>query len=522
MSSRGDKRAPAGAARAGAKPRAGSSGHARGSGGGKKDPNNVCAAPDRGPTGKAAAALAGRAVLRRFEAGLFRGTVLAARRTRKWGTLWAIRYSDGDAEEMDWSELREVLQPAWPPVPAPAAAAQQQQQEERQEHQRLQRKRASGKQKRARGAAGAPRHAPAGAAAAAAAGGALPAAPPAPRFKGVSAMGKHVFRARIYSPHDARAGSDGKVHLGHFDSEAAAARAHDAAARALGLLQVNFPRPGSAEVQAALRPRTSSKALRSTAAVTPKKKQPRPRPRGKPTQAQAQAQAPRRFKGVYASRGRWVAHATVPGLGTQRLGTFGSAEEAARAYDDSARARGKLEVNFPRPRSREVRAAPGAPLRAAAAPPPPARRKRPRQHAGAPAAKKPRVAAPLAAAAAAHAAAGAAAHAPSAQQQQQQQQHGSDGHHGHNAVLLPPQELADVVTFLRAISPPLSCLDGALAALPRSRVSMPRLAALAAARVPAEERAEAVRAAAAELDVTRPGDLLSFMLALPTLARGGS
>jgi hypothetical protein len=57
------------------------------------------------------AALIGRCALRQFESGTFVGVILSTRFTQAHGQLWLVRYADGDREELSREELQRALQP---------------------------------------------------------------------------------------------------------------------------------------------------------------------------------------------------------------------------------------------------------------------------------------------------------------------------------------------------------------------------------------------------------------------------
>lgn len=200
------------------------------------------AAPPMPPTW-----LIGVHVLREFTTGLFGGVVVSTRVTRDYGRLWHVRYEDGDEEDLNWEELR----------PAIAGAE-------------------------ASGDAGAGAGAGAGTAAPAAglgtslgsdqqqgsekAEGAEPSSWEEHNFMGVWRASSRPhglgFRAGIF---DGVAGGSGLRNLGSYARAEDAARSYDDAARALGRLEVNFPRPGSDEVQAG---RGGTKRTRESASPT--------------------------------------------------------------------------------------------------------------------------------------------------------------------------------------------------------------------------------------------------------------
>jgi hypothetical protein len=88
------------------------------------------------PTSATPAALVGRRVVREFSGVDYGGIVASTRNTAAFGRLWRVRYDDGDSEDLEWRELRGLLQPeaagvgaqasapARPQRPSSAAAAQ--------------------------------------------------------------------------------------------------------------------------------------------------------------------------------------------------------------------------------------------------------------------------------------------------------------------------------------------------------------------------------------------------------------
>ena len=169
--------------------------------------------------------------------------------------------------------------------------------------------------------------------------------PPAPDYKGVrvdsSARTNAVFRANFK-----RGAGHGEIMLGSFCTAEEAARAHDDASRQAGRRVVNFPRPGTDEVQAVKGEKEAETLLRAAGERVPLRSGPPP-------------PAPD-YKGVVvaaSARTTAVFQATVKVGGVRNfLGSFCTAEEAARAYDDAARKAGRRVVNFPRPGTDEVQA----------------------------------------------------------------------------------------------------------------------------------------------------------------------
>jgi hypothetical protein len=241
-------------------------------------------------------------------------------------------------------------------------------------------------------------------------------ATPVQRFRGVfrAPFGRPSWRVQI--------SVSGKVcHVGTFADRVAAAHAYDAAARARGILTVNFPKPGTAELQAvagigrafipAVPPpaapggaharsqqrverstRTADGSTRRSSQLDPPPApatgahRPAPASRNKRTRSRDEdaaelpsvepeppAKVPhivqhlhgatnatgQRFKGVQMDGlGRWQARVWRAGK-HHRLGTFASAVEAAHVYDQAMRASGVLVVNFPREGTAELQAVAG-------------------------------------------------------------------------------------------------------------------------------------------------------------------
>ena len=368
-----------------------------------------------------------------------------------------------------------------------------------------------------------------------------------------------------------------QIYVGTYGSASSAAAAYDDALRRAGGKAVNTPRypgetravPGkrrgaaSAPVLVRLtqddkpsnvkRGRSPSEggaaaspaaATDAAAAVTP---------------AELAAAAAAQFRGVTAVPGgsgffAWLSYCnTDGGMMRRMLGAFGTAEEAARAVDAAARRHSQLEqLNFPTAEEcarmgRQPRSAPhqqagrqaerklpesdedeeedddddwlprGTPRRRVESPVPTRRDTRRDANAVAPAASLPMkvpqahtpVPSPVTPAPVAlvarkapeAAALPAPAPSPSPLQLQIQQL---------------PQPNDDVIAFLRSISPPLRCLDAAVAAVPSSGVSMHRLRQLSR-MLHSTMVAACVDRVAAALCIDDPGDKLDLMLALDRL-----
>lgn len=169
---------------------------------------------------------------------------------------------------------------------------------------------------------------------------------PAPKYKGVYGIWKSLTgasRAEIYL-------TGGKREmLGTFASALDAAIAFDAAARRHGRRCVNFPRPGTDEVQA---------VAREHEGVTLMRAQRDPGTNAHNAAAGRGQQPAAKFKGVcYHRESKRKFHASLEFSGTKLyLGCFSSALDAAKAYDISARQHGRCAVNFPRPGTDELQA----------------------------------------------------------------------------------------------------------------------------------------------------------------------
>jgi hypothetical protein len=275
------------------------------------------------------------------------------------------------------------------------------------------------------------------------------------------------------------------------------------------------------------------------------------------------------FKGVAAAKGTGLFRMDFSNLGggdRVTIVTFPSAEAAARAYDDIARERGLKVVNFPRPGAGEVRAVPGesyavtleragvapadvqvhagvrTPVRrgggelahlrtesAAAVAPQEGpvlsmhERVKLMHRAGGGAAATPSASTPRTNAAARPAPKqplkrleGAAA---GAARKHAGQKRACDANANVSGARRPKLAVAradaDVQSFLRAISPPLSQLHAVLAALPASGITMAHLRNAGA--ISAGLRQLYVNTATAALRIASPADRLSFVLALDKL-----
>lgn len=274
-------------------------------------------------------ALLGRRVRRTFAAGVFEGVVRGTRmlppdsperRAPGWASppeagaaepqrIWLVCYPDGDKEELYWSELLPALKEAekrlraLPAPPAGQAAIVKQEGE-------------------AQG----------------------------PKYKGVSyeaTSGKYRVALTIAGCHRVR---------GAADTALEAARKYDDAVRAAGHVVVNFPRlPGEIQAVAGELEETTLRRAgrldeaRGGGGSAPPADTEAAETVVKPQPAVSVQRLKPLFKGVSynASTGMYSTHAWHDG----RLCSLGNAETAAaaaRKYDDSVRARGRVVVNFPR------------------------------------------------------------------------------------------------------------------------------------------------------------------------------
>jgi hypothetical protein len=520
--------------------------------------------------------LIGRRVQRLFGEHLYGGIVTDTRATRMYGQLWRVRYDDdGDEEDLSYGELRGALLPAAAGVAHGATMTP---------HGTVV------KEKEAERVAGAslqptPVLSPDGSDGGAAAGAALQsdAVAAQPRYKGVRYRGDNADRRRCY---DAMINARGRTQqLGCFATAVEAARAFDKAARKLGHLELNFPRPGTAEVQAvwqlsSLRGGSRGFWAHSFLSHMPSSGAPTLGPSSTP-----------RFKGVTHMIDRcppWRAQLSGAGV-TKVIGAFDDPVQAARAYDDAVRQRGGLSVNFPRPGTAEMQAlprcgpkqmvttpptgmaahSPGTPHAAAADAARVAeggaaaqQQREPANEEDAAARnraaryKRARTTAAEAAAAAAepeehhaaqqdehlwslpllplpHEAADASpvvsdedVPPPAAGDTPAEQHAGGDGDSQlDDAAYGSPDAVAAMTAFLRGMAPPLSpaALTAALAALPGSGISVAHLAGVAThasnAAAPSALLTMLVDNAVAALHISAPGDRMAFMTALMQLAQ---
>ncbi len=478
--------------------------------------------PEAAPT--APEALVGRRVLRVLEEGRFEGTITSARAGLGYGMLWRVTYDDGDDEDLVWHELRTLLLPdtraaaGGDAATAHAASA------------------CASRQLRSTTTAVAAH-----------------AAPAARQYKGVypAQYTTDRWQCALYVPskRDAAKGKRGLVHLGRFDDVLEAARAYDDAARRHGILAVNFPRPGTREVQAVAGRRMPARLFEQ-------------RPKLAAPQRTAQ-----QYLGVAVRSSRFEAR-----LREFHGGMHDTAEAAARTVDEELRRRNQLhKLNFPATAAERAAKARGQPAAPQAAPAPRQRKRTLEpESAAAPtrAAKTPR-AQPAMAGAAAAARSGpglATAVAPAASdddmdaaamEEPEEEEVAAKGSGAATLLpiapaaakepaaalptaaptaapmLAPPaaalpapappaaaadSKLAAVAAFLRGIQPPLEQLDAALAALPGSGVTMARLASFAASG----QRAMLVDRAAESLCLQLPFDRLAVLQALLALSQGAA
>jgi hypothetical protein len=300
------------------------------------------------------------------------------------------------------------------------------------------------------------------------------------RFCGV-ARGKApgTWHASVLAP-----GAADATHLGIFTSRVAAAREHDAAARARGLTAVNFPRARDVTGETLAPPDADDVA-----------EPPRAGAPGTP-----------RYKGVYVCKSspnfHWMVHAHDPRTGQMAYGgTYLHAAAAARKHDALARAFGVKSVNFPREGEEQARA--GKRGRTARAP----------------------AVAPVTPAAAAAAAAPEEGE-PAAWAPASKRTRGANASPGGAPTPAPPaaEAQAEVASLLRGLSPPLPprLLAAALAHLPASGITMTHLRHVACAAAAPIVLRDMLRHVTALLGAPQPSpDAVAFTAALLQLPRDG-
>jgi hypothetical protein len=457
-------------------------------------------------------ALLGRRVRREFAEGAFVGVVTETRATHAYGQLWRVSYDDGDTEDLSLGELRDALLPADSATEGGATAA--------------------GPEERVADASGQAPAAPVlpplpvGGGSAPAADVASPggtAAPP--RYKGVRCKPAMPGRQR-YTAHIFQGGH--QVHLGSFSTALEAARAYDTAAREHEVPGLNFPRVGTAEVRAVWQ---SLPGMNGYYVM----EQPQQPPQPQPASGAAAAQPQRRYKGVSPLHGRWQARARYHAYGEQhRLGLFDNPADAARAYDAAVRRHGLLLVNFPRPGTAELQAHPGYSHKATAATQPCARvAKAPTHLPAAGGARGGGTNQRHTSADPSHAAPRRAAQRKRPRSPSPEEEEEEEEEEVAEAPAAPPRAapvddaaaVAAVASFLRAMTPPLSCLNASLAALPGSGMSMAHLEAIAAhatsVGAPTPLLQLLLDDTVAALHISAPGERMAFMTALMRLAQRG-
>jgi hypothetical protein len=285
-----------------------------------------------------------------------------------------------------------------------------------------------------------------------------------------------------------------------------------------GLVALNFPRPGTGEVQAVCQSLPGMQGIWLSEQLQP----------AAASAAQSQSLQQRRYRGVHAIGGRWRASARFEALSKQQnLGTFDTPLDAARAYDAAMRQRGLLLVNFPRPGTAEQQALPGYSRKASAAMP----------HAPCASKASDDDALPAVGAATKHRGTGSASSGKARRYTKRKRARSAsledDGdavpaaHAASSGTLVNTDAVVSAVAaFLRGIMPPLSCLDAALAALPSSGISMAHLEAIAAhvtsVASPTALLSMLVDGTVAALRIDAPGDRMAFMAALMRLAQHSS
>ena len=394
-------------------------------------------------------------------------------------------------------------------------------------------------------------------------------APPAKHYKGVYPQANGSYLAAFTC--------NGKLKsLGHFPNQVLAASVYDDAVRSIGGKEVNTPRyPG--EIQAVPRHRKKATApMPAPASVAPAAPaapaaQPNKRKRGRPckvirkdgaavpaspgattganpaaaTSPQIAAAAAAQFRGVTAISGgggffAWLSFCNADGfLIRKMLGAFGTADEASRAVDAAARHHSQLEqLNFPTPEElvrmgRQTRSTNRQAGRRAEWKVPDAEEAEEEDDPAPRGVSRRRIQSP------AHARRDADARDAPAQSDSPPLEvpeapavamslplQASPVTPNPLALLMieaappPPfqqQPNDDVVAFLRSISPPLQCLDAAVAAAPGSGVSMRQLCQLRVLRHSALVAAYFDSVAAA-LHINSTGDRLDLMVAFDRLA----
>ena len=294
--------------------------------------------------------LVGRRVRRAFPPApgaiprLFDGVVIGVRSHPVDGTLWRVHYEeDGDREELSWAQLNaalvgEAAPPGFgaPAVSAPAAVVTPTPSAGRDEQLDASAAGAAEVSSLQRAGLDETRGGEANAGA-----GCDP-----PRVQQPTAKYKGVWLPGPKKPYYRAGVKDGSntLELGPFTTALEAARAYDAAIRQRGRLVVNFPHPGSAEVQAVYGESESATSSRHTPSLT------------KADAPQAGAQPMHAYKGVRTNGRRFTAKISLEQSMKFSLGSFATAHEAACAYDAEVRRRGRLVVNFPRPGTAELQA----------------------------------------------------------------------------------------------------------------------------------------------------------------------
>ena len=170
--------------------------------------------------------------------------------------------------------------------------------------------------------------------------------PPTPDYKGVYVL-PNARTAAVFSAQFTNGGV--RQMLGSFCSAEEAARAYDDAQRKAGSRVMNFPRPGTEEVQAVRGEEDRTTLQRATGKRAPSRIGPLP-----PAPA---------YKGVTVDPTALTSAVFVAYFGHGHtktfLGRFCTAKEAARAYDDAMRKAGRRCVNFPCAGTDEVQAVKG-------------------------------------------------------------------------------------------------------------------------------------------------------------------
>jgi hypothetical protein len=420
----------------------------------------ACAATPRALAVKPAA-LIKRHVLRCFNKRWWEGEITSVHRSKaeQFGWLWRVYYPDDDWEELNADEVLAALLPDARKTGADAGAGASASRARNNAHPHAT-------------TAAAPPKSP----------------PPAQRFYGVSLSHRKRWKAYLYVR------GTGSVHVGMFADEEAAAHAVDAALLARGLPAVNFPAVAQAQQQppagtqdVSERQVATCAAVAAGAAAPPAAAAMQQQPDGAAKRAREKSEAPEE-EAPPAQRRQKVA-----GAQQRRTEAVPHAAAAPAAPADAAPAAPEASS----PPAAALTEPPAAPVLPPAAPPaaaPPAAAAPSNQPDAA-------VATPVQATPPSDAAAAAAAAAP--------------------PPPLPPAapapdaeaEAAALADWLRAIKPPLTQLEAAVAAVPGSGLRLAVLDRCAFANLRLKTRKDLIDDAADLLGISGECDQLLFRTA---------